>query len=94
MEKDKTRAELAIELKRLREAGYRYIVRDDASSYVKVFSVKPIKSRSMEDVWEYQSTNAPGVLVIKNIKCEAAKEIKWENPKPTDITEWLKVYGR
>lgn len=94
MLKANTRAELAIELKKLREAGYRYMTRDEHSAFIRIFGIRPRKAKNGHAIWTYENSNAPGTIAIKKIHCEAATEIKWENQKPTDIAEWLKVYDR
>lgn len=70
------------------------MARDEHSASISVFGIKPRKAKNGKEIWTYENANAAGALVIKKIHCEAATEIKWDNPKPTEIAEWLKVYGR
>lgn len=91
MDEIKTRSDLAKALKDLRATGYKYMVRQDNSPFIELYAIKPVKTNW--DKWKYKSESAAGTLPVKEIRCVVATEIKFENPKPTCINEWLKVYG-
>lgn len=89
-----TRKELASILKLWRSEQYKYIARDDNSPYIKAFGVKPIKAKTKKPEWVYENANAPGTIAIRAVHCEIATELRFDNPRPTLIEEWLKVYDR
>lgn len=72
------------------KAGFRYIVRDQNSSALVLFSQKP-KKDSKNKFWGYVNPDDPKALPCAVIDSDGMEAIQWTNRQPKAIDELLNI---
>lgn len=76
-------------LKYFLRKGYRWVVREEQSPILLLFSLKPKKYLKLQ-CWGYTNENAEGALMAEVIKNIDITEILWSNRQPTNLEQFIK----
>lgn len=68
--------------------GYHYLVRDEDSSYLSCYSLKPKKYRDTTS-WGYVDPDAKNAMMVYPIKNTDITEINWSNKSAISILDFF-----
>lgn len=85
----KTRKQVLIEIIRLSDQGYKYVVRDKDSTLLHCYSVRPKKYFDTK-CWGYASAKTKHALMAYPVYNVDIVEINWSNKNATTIKKFIR----